>query len=87
MKVGIDFTASNGEPNEQSSLHYISPYQPNEYMKALVAVGSVCEQYDSYVCCLDCFGFEVSVSCLLGSVGTSCFQHLDLAQKFHQMEK
>jgi hypothetical protein len=45
--IGIDFTASNGDPKDQSSLHYISPYEPNEYIKALVAVGNVCEQYDS----------------------------------------
>jgi hypothetical protein len=47
VEIGIDFTASNGDPKDQSSLHYISPYEPNEYIKALVAVGNVCEQYDS----------------------------------------
>uniref|UniRef100_A0AAY4D368 Copine-4 n=1 Tax=Denticeps clupeoides TaxID=299321 RepID=A0AAY4D368_9TELE len=29
------------------SLHYIHPYQPNEYLKALVAVGEICQDYDS----------------------------------------
>uniref|UniRef100_A0A7N6A5M8 C2 domain-containing protein n=1 Tax=Anabas testudineus TaxID=64144 RepID=A0A7N6A5M8_ANATE len=34
--VAIDFTASNGDPRNSCSLHYIHPYQPNEYLKALV---------------------------------------------------
>ncbi|KAK6185839.1 hypothetical protein SNE40_007985 [Patella caerulea] len=45
--VGIDFTASNGNPREPSSLHYINPNQPNEYMQAIRAVGYVCQDYDS----------------------------------------
>uniref|UniRef100_A0A7N6BBR5 C2 domain-containing protein n=1 Tax=Anabas testudineus TaxID=64144 RepID=A0A7N6BBR5_ANATE len=36
--VAIDFTASNGDPRNSCSLHYIHPYQPNEYLKALVAI-------------------------------------------------
>uniref|UniRef100_A0A673W245 Copine 4 n=1 Tax=Salmo trutta TaxID=8032 RepID=A0A673W245_SALTR len=45
--VAIDFTASNGDPHNSCSLHYIHPYQPNEYLKALVAVGEICQDYDS----------------------------------------
>ncbi|XP_062500806.1 copine-3-like isoform X2 [Corticium candelabrum] len=45
--VGIDFTGSNGDPQQPTSLHYMNPYQPNEYMQALTTVGSICEQYDS----------------------------------------
>uniref|UniRef100_A0A493TSM9 Copine 4 n=1 Tax=Anas platyrhynchos platyrhynchos TaxID=8840 RepID=A0A493TSM9_ANAPP len=37
FQVAIDFTASNGDPRNSCSLHYIHPYQPNEYLKALVA--------------------------------------------------
>ncbi|NWX93649.1 CPNE7 protein, partial [Nothoprocta pentlandii] len=44
--VAIDFTASNGDPRNSCSLHYINPYQPNEYLKALVAVGEICQDYD-----------------------------------------
>uniref|UniRef100_A0A4W6DR80 Copine 4 n=1 Tax=Lates calcarifer TaxID=8187 RepID=A0A4W6DR80_LATCA len=44
--VAIDFTASNGDPRNSCSLHYIHPYQPNEYLKALVAVGEICQDYD-----------------------------------------
>ncbi|CAB4000097.1 copine-3-like isoform X2, partial [Paramuricea clavata] len=45
--VGVDFTASNGNPSNPTSLHFISPYNPNEYVQALVAVGSVCQDYDT----------------------------------------
>ncbi|KAJ8303432.1 hypothetical protein KUTeg_019828 [Tegillarca granosa] len=45
--VGIDFTASNGDPRSSSSLHYINPYQPNDYMQAIQAVGAVCQDYDT----------------------------------------
>ena len=45
--VGIDFTASNGNPSLPSSLHYIDPFKPNEYTAALMAVGSVCQYYDT----------------------------------------
>ncbi|XP_062254845.1 copine-4 [Platichthys flesus] len=45
--VAIDFTASNGDPRNSCSLHYIHPYKPNEYLKALVAVGEICQDYDS----------------------------------------
>ena len=49
FKVAIDFTASNGNPNAIDSLHYINPYQPNEYTVALLSVGEVCQDYDTYV--------------------------------------
>lgn len=48
-QVAIDFTASNGDPRNSCSLHYISPFQPNEYLQALVAVGEVCQDYDRCV--------------------------------------
>uniref|UniRef100_A0A3P8NCL2 Copine VII n=1 Tax=Astatotilapia calliptera TaxID=8154 RepID=A0A3P8NCL2_ASTCA len=46
--VAIDFTASNGDPRNSCSLHYINPYQPNEYLKALIAVGEICQDYDRF---------------------------------------
>lgn len=49
LQVAIDFTASNGDPRNSCSLHYIHPYQPNEYLKALVAVGEICQDYDRLV--------------------------------------
>jgi hypothetical protein len=45
--VAIDFTASNGEPHNPSSLHYFDPYQPNMYSRALQAVGEIIQDYDS----------------------------------------
>uniref|UniRef100_A0A672SGR0 Copine-5-like n=1 Tax=Sinocyclocheilus grahami TaxID=75366 RepID=A0A672SGR0_SINGR len=32
--VAIDFTASNGNPSQSTSLHYMSPYQMNAYAMA-----------------------------------------------------
>ncbi|XP_073233601.1 copine-3-like [Porites lutea] len=45
--VGIDFTASNGDPTKSTSLHFMNPYAPNEYMQALMAVGEIIQDYDS----------------------------------------
>ncbi|XP_012938901.1 copine-8 [Aplysia californica] len=45
--VAIDFTASNGNPNQSSSLHYLNPYQPNQYAAAIQAVGEIVQDYDS----------------------------------------
>lgn len=50
--VAIDFTASNGDPRQPNSLHYIDPYQPqsfNMYARALQAVGEIIQDYDSLV--------------------------------------
>lgn len=45
--VAIDFTASNGNPMHSTSLHYNNPYQPNEYVSAIKAVGDILSAYDS----------------------------------------
>lgn len=45
--VAIDFTASNGDPRNANSLHYINPYEQNQYVKALTAVGRICQDYDT----------------------------------------
>ena len=36
-----------GAQNNPNSLHYINPYEPNLYVKALSAVGKICEDYDT----------------------------------------
>ncbi|KTG31762.1 hypothetical protein cypCar_00005949 [Cyprinus carpio] len=46
-KVGIDFTASNGNAREPSSLHYINPMGSNEYLSAIWAVGQIIQDYDT----------------------------------------
>jgi len=56
-QVGIDFTASNGNPREPSSLHFMNPSQPNSYMKAIQAVGSVIQDYDRCFCCIHLFWY------------------------------
>uniref|UniRef100_I3J133 Copine 4 n=3 Tax=Percomorphaceae TaxID=1489872 RepID=I3J133_ORENI len=58
--VAIDFTASNGDPRNSCSLHYIHPYQPNEYLKALVAVGEICQDYDSFFSA-GCFFLDAAI--------------------------
>ncbi|XP_004284955.2 copine-8 isoform X2 [Orcinus orca] len=45
--VAIDFTASNGNPTQPTSLHYMNPYQLNAYGMALKAVGEIVQDYDS----------------------------------------
>ena len=47
--VGIDFTASNGDPSDPKSLHWMDPdgSSENQYQAAIRAVGEVIENYDS----------------------------------------
>ena len=47
--ISIDFTASNGSPNNPESLHFFSPYGStvNQYEMAIRAVGDIIEDYDS----------------------------------------
>ncbi|KAK2974177.1 hypothetical protein RJ640_021468 [Escallonia rubra] len=46
--VAIDFTASNGNPRLNDSLHYIDPSgRPNAYQKAILEVGEVLQFYDT----------------------------------------
>lgn len=45
--VAIDFTASNGPPQELGSLHYFDIRHPNHYEMALRSVGDIIQPYDS----------------------------------------
>ncbi|KAI8547828.1 hypothetical protein RHMOL_Rhmol07G0226100 [Rhododendron molle] len=46
--VAVDFTASNGNPRSQDSLHYIDPSgRLNAYQQAIMEVGEVIQFYDS----------------------------------------
>ncbi|XP_075667004.1 protein BONZAI 3-like [Castanea sativa] len=46
--VAVDFTASNGNPRNPDSLHYIDPSgQLNSYQRAILEVGEVIQFYDS----------------------------------------
>lgn len=45
--VGVDFTASNGNPANPQSLHHMQADRPNHYMRAIKSVGEVIKDYDS----------------------------------------
>ncbi|XP_050380117.1 protein BONZAI 3 isoform X2 [Argentina anserina] len=46
--VAVDFTASNRDPRQNDSLHYIDPYgRLNSYQKAITEVGEVIQFYDA----------------------------------------
>ncbi|KAL3818774.1 hypothetical protein ACJIZ3_004679 [Penstemon smallii] len=46
--VAVDFTASNGDPRNRDSLHYIDPSgRLNAYQQAIMEVGEVIQFYDS----------------------------------------
>ena len=44
--ISIDFTASNGNPKNSSSLHYMSNNKPNLYQQAIMAIGQILEFYN-----------------------------------------
>ena len=45
----MQWTASNGDPQSSDSLHHIDPtgLRPNQYQRAIDAVGNIIEDYDS----------------------------------------
>ena len=45
--VAVDFTASNGDPSQHNSLHFVSNQYPNQYVQAIRAVGDIIEDYDT----------------------------------------
>lgn len=46
--VAVDFTGSNGNPRDASSLHYNDPTgNPNQYVTAIRSVGDIIQDYDS----------------------------------------
>ena len=47
LNIAIDFTGSNGDPNDTRSLHYHGNMQRNEYLKAIKSVGNILQYYDS----------------------------------------
>jgi len=53
MSVAIDYTSSNGDPSDPSSLHFLNYDEnngnrvPNQYELAMRAVGSIMESYAS----------------------------------------
>jgi len=47
FSVAIDFTASNGNPNDSSSLHFRNARGSNQYTTAIRAVGDIVQDYDT----------------------------------------
>nr|CAJ2476277.1 unnamed protein product [Leishmania braziliensis] len=47
IAFSIDFTGSNGAPSDPRSLHFCSPYHPSSYVRAMLAVSNVVQEYDS----------------------------------------
>lgn len=45
--VAVDFTASNGDPRTQGSLHYRQAGVDNQYSLAIKSVGEIIQDYDS----------------------------------------
>jgi hypothetical protein len=69
--VAIDFTGSNGDPTNPSSLHYIN-HPPNPYQQALTSIGHIVEPYDADKM-FPVFGFGAKVRTPQG--GWSPVQH------------
>lgn len=47
LVIAIDFTASNGDPKQNGTLHFWNPSEPNEYEMAIRAVGDILAAYDT----------------------------------------
>ena len=45
LASSIDFTGSNGDPRNPTSLHFMNPQAPNEYMHGVMAVGEILTNY------------------------------------------
>ena len=47
FSVAVDFTASNGDPRNPNSLHFIGNQGENQYTTAIRSVGEIIQDYDS----------------------------------------
>ena len=61
LSVAIDFTRSNGNPNDAKSLHFIDRNNPNQYERAIKACGYLLGFYD-YNQIFPCFGFGAKIN-------------------------
>ena len=66
--IGIDFTQSNKNPDDPSSLHYITNIKKNPYERAILSCGKVLAYYD-YDQLFPVFGFGAIVN----NKNSSCF--------------
>ena len=47
LEIAIDYTSSNGKPDDKESLHYKYGTTPNDYEKAIKSCGDIIANYDS----------------------------------------
>ena len=73
LSVAIDFTSSNGNINETTSLHYIDKNKPNQYERAIKACGNIIEPYDNDKL-FPCFGFGVKINNIITPIFNLNFQ-------------
>lgn len=74
ISISIDFTGSNLPPSNPKSLHRYDPQVPNQYIRAILAIAGVVQEYD-YDKQFPCFGFG---ALLPGATEVSHFFHLNL---------
>ena len=46
LNIAIDYTISNGKPNDKNSLHYANGEEANDYEKAIYSCGKIVAYYD-----------------------------------------
>jgi len=46
LSIAIDFTGSNGNPTQKSSIHYYDP-ETNQYLQAIKSIGDILQFYNS----------------------------------------
>ena len=61
LSIAIDFTGSNGNPNDPRSLHFIAGQEPNQYERAIYACGNIMAYYD-YDQLFPCYGFGAKIN-------------------------
>jgi hypothetical protein len=70
LSIAVDFTMSNGAPNDPKSLHYLD-LEKNEYLNAIRSVGNILQYYDSDKQ-IPAFGFGAAIP-PYGSLAEHCF--------------
>ena len=60
LSIAIDFTGSNGDPNDPRSLHFIKGAEPNQYERAIYSCGNIMAYYD-YDQLFPCYGFGAKI--------------------------
>ena len=73
VHVAIDYTLSNGPPNDPHSLHYFDPMSGmNEYTQAISAVMNIIQDYSTDQL-YPCYGFGGRIPGTPEAAGSHCF--------------